>query len=184
MASTASTVAIGMEIIAALNLFYDIKLNAAVAVFQIFATQMIGYGMAGLLRNLLVYPTYAFYPTYISVVNLLQSLHFEGALNKKKRSFFWIVFIGIFCWEWIPQYSFPLLTAISVICIADNGRHASVRNLFGAGSSNEGLGLLSFSLSWTLITQGTPLVWPLKTQMNSYSKSCANITLECCFDLA
>ncbi|KZT10438.1 OPT oligopeptide transporter [Laetiporus sulphureus 93-53] len=163
MASTASTVAIAMEIIAALNLFYDIRLNAAVAIFQIFASQMIGYGIAGVLRSLLVYPTYAFYPTYISVVNLLQSLHYGNALNQKRRKYFWVVFTLIFFWEWIPQYSFPLLTAISIICIADNGRHDWIRNLFGAGSSNEGIGLLSFSTSWTLITQGYPLVWPWQT---------------------
>ncbi|RPD65255.1 OPT oligopeptide transporter [Lentinus tigrinus ALCF2SS1-7] len=168
MASTASNVAVAMECIAALDLFYNIKLNPALAIFQIFASQMIGYGIAGLLRSLLVYPTYAFYPSYISVVNLLQSLHFGGVLNHKRRRFFWIVFAGIFFWEWIPQYPFPLLTAISIICLADNGRHKFVRNLFGAGSSNEGIGLFSFSTSWTLITQGYPLVWPLRTQINSY----------------
>ncbi|PBK87532.1 OPT oligopeptide transporter [Armillaria gallica] len=168
MASTASNIALAMENIAAMDLFYDLRLNSAVAIFQIFSTQMIGYGIAGLLRTLLVYPTYAFYPSYISVVNLLQSLHFSGTLNAKKRKFFWIVFAAIFFWEWIPQYPFPLLTAISVICLADNGRHEFVRNLFGAGSSNEGIGLFSFGLSWTLITQGFPLVWPLQTQVNSY----------------
>lgn len=57
MSSTAANVAVAMEIIAALDLFYDITLNPAVAIFQIFASQMIGYGVAGLLRNLLVYPT-------------------------------------------------------------------------------------------------------------------------------
>ncbi|KAJ7700279.1 OPT oligopeptide transporter [Mycena olivaceomarginata] len=168
MSGTASNVATGMEIIAALDLFYDLRLNAAVAIFQIFATQMVGYGIAGLLRTFLVYPTYAFYPNYISVVNLLQSLHWRGTLNAKKRRFFWIVFAAIFFWEWIPQYPMPILTAISVICLADNGRHEFVRNLFGAGSSNEGIGLLSVSTSWTLITQGTPLVWPLQTQINSF----------------
>lgn len=168
MASTASSVAIAMEIIAALDLFYDITLNAGVAIFQIFASQMIGYGIAGVLRTLLVYPTYAFYPTYISVVNLLQSLHYGGVLNAKRRRYFWMVFAAIFFWEWIPQYPFPLLTAFSIICLADNGRHPFVRNLFGAGSSNEGIGLFSFSTSWTLITQGSPLVWPLQTQVNSY----------------
>ena len=64
----------------------------------------------------------------------------------------------------IPQYPFPLLTAISIICLVDNGRHTFVRNLFGAGSSNEGIGLFSFGTSWTLITQGNPLVWPLRTR--------------------
>ncbi|KAF8524054.1 OPT oligopeptide transporter [Hysterangium stoloniferum] len=168
MSSTAATVATAMEIIAALNLFYDIRLNGAVAMFQIFSTQMLGYGIAGILRTLLVFPTYAFYPGNISVVQLLQSLHFGGLLNHKKRRYFWIVFAAIFFWEWIPQYPFPLLTAISVICLIDNGRHGFVRNLFGAGSSNEGIGLLSFSTSWTLITQGNPLIWPLQTQINSY----------------
>ncbi|KAI0746554.1 OPT oligopeptide transporter [Daedaleopsis nitida] len=168
MSSTASNVAVAMEVIAAIELFYDIKLNPALAIFQIFGSQMLGYGVAGILRTLLVYPTYAFYPSYISVVNLLQSLHFGGVLNHKKRRYFWIVFAAIFCWEWIPQYPFPLLTAFSIICLADNGRHKFVRNLFGAGSSNEGIGLFSFSTSWTLITQGQPLVWPLRTQVNSY----------------
>ncbi|KAF7312457.1 OPT oligopeptide transporter [Mycena indigotica] len=168
MSGTASNVAVGMEIIAALDLFYDLKLNAAVAIFQIFATQMLGYGIAGILRTFLVYPTYAFYPNYISVVNLLQSLHWRGALNAKKRRFFWIIFAAIFLWEWIPQYPFPLLTAFSIICLADNGRHEFVRNLFGAGSSNEGIGLASVSTSWTLITQGNPLIWPLQTQINSF----------------
>ncbi|KAI0700199.1 OPT oligopeptide transporter [Cytidiella melzeri] len=163
MASTAASVAIAMEIIAALDLFYNITLSPAVAIFQIFSSQMLGYGMAGILRTLLVYPTYAFYPAYISVVSLLQSLHFGDALNMKRRRYFWIVFTAIFFWEWIPQYPFPLLSAISVICLIDNGRHAFVRNLFGAGSSNEGIGLFSFSTSWTLITQGRPLVWPLQT---------------------
>lgn len=71
MASTASSVAIAMEIIAAIgtlirggqnvpilttmwtDLFYDEKLNAAVAIFQIFASQMLGYGMAGIRTFLL-----------------------------------------------------------------------------------------------------------------------------------
>jgi hypothetical protein len=64
MASTASTMAVATEILAALgsscrasfskeaetftDLFYDLKLNAAAAMFQTFATQMIGYGIAGL----------------------------------------------------------------------------------------------------------------------------------------
>ena len=45
----------------------------------------VGMWECGAVRTLLVYPTYAFYPTYISVVTLLQSLHFGGALNHKRR---------------------------------------------------------------------------------------------------
>ena len=105
------------------DLFYNIKLNPALAIFQIFASQMIGYGIAGLRELLLLpiaksrphlvlqsaaslstqhskslllrepgttsdVPCSAFYPSYISVVNLLQSLHFGGVLNHKKRYVF------------------------------------------------------------------------------------------------
>lgn len=63
---------------------------------------------------------------------------------------------------------FPLITAFSIICLADNGRSAVVRNIFGGGGSNEGLGLLSFSFDWSLITQAYPLYWPLQTQVSSW----------------
>ncbi|KAJ7822327.1 OPT oligopeptide transporter protein-domain-containing protein [Mycena olivaceomarginata] len=182
MSGTASNVATGMEIIAALDLFYDLRFNAAVAIFQILATQMVGYGIF-VIRTFLVYPTYAFYPNYISGVNLLrmQSLDWRGTLNAKKRRFFWIVFAAIFFWEWIPQYPMPILTAIYVIFPADNGRHEFVRNLFGAGSSNEGIGLLSVSTSWTLITQGTPLVWPFQTPFALVGMWLGYIVLTTCY---
>ncbi len=73
MASTASSVAIAMEIIAALgkahrallsfhsltflvDLYYGIALNAGAAIFQIFASQMLGYGMAGMCECPLLRP--------------------------------------------------------------------------------------------------------------------------------
>ncbi|EIW85265.1 OPT oligopeptide transporter, partial [Coniophora puteana RWD-64-598 SS2] len=168
MASTASTTANAVGIIATLNLFYNVQLNPGTAMFQTFASQLIGYGFAGILRNLLVWPTYALYPSALPSISLLQSMHFGGMLNRKKMKYFWIVFTAIFCWEIVPTWMFPLLTAFSVICLADNGRSPFVRNLFGAGSSNEGLGLLSFGFDWSLITQAYPLYWPLQTQVSSW----------------
>ncbi|EGN93492.1 hypothetical protein SERLA73DRAFT_64004, partial [Serpula lacrymans var. lacrymans S7.3] len=168
MASTASTTATAIGIIATLDLFYNTTLNPAAAIFQTLASQLIGYGFAGILRTLLVWPTYALYPNNIPSISLLQSMHFGGLLNKKKMKYFWIVFAAIFFWEIIPTWMFPLLTAFSVICLADTSQSPLVRNLFGAGSSNEGLGLFSFAFDWTLITQAYPLYWPLQTQVSSW----------------
>lgn len=168
MASTASVTATAIGIIATLDLFYGVTLNPGAAIFQTFASQLIGYGFAGLLRTLLVWPTYALYPNQLPSISLLQSMHFGGLLNRKKMKYFWMVFCAIFCWEIIPTWIFPLLTAFSVICLADNGRSAVIRNIFGAGGSNEGLGLLSFGFDWTLITQAYPLYWPLQTQVSSW----------------
>ena len=74
MASTASQVSTTMEVIAAMgkpphhmslivltcatDLFYDLRLNAGVAIFQIFSTQMIGYGVAGICESSYSYSCY------------------------------------------------------------------------------------------------------------------------------
>ena len=277
MPSTASTVAIAMEIVAAIgrpsesrllrttwltlgpDLFYDVHLSGVVAVFQIFASQMIGYGIAGIRKSSSVSSVY-FLNSMIQCGRYWYTQHSEYVRSKVtvinrqmtrvvpftlpiyllwiycKACIFlepWIpndgepsvqfyfsydwLFIpenssgwqSVSCYAWnvyllisplsllqfssgngecassdiyspqlrsivrIPQYPFPLLTAISVICLVDNGRSSFIRNLFGAGSSNEGIGLLSFSTSWTLITQGNPLVWPLQTR--TFINSCASV---------
>ncbi|KZT55680.1 OPT superfamily oligopeptide transporter [Calocera cornea HHB12733] len=168
MASTASSTATSIGIVGTLDLFYGFTLNPAAAIFQSWASQLIGYGFAGILRRLLVWPTYALYPAALPEIALLQSMHFGGLLNKKKMRYFWIVFAAIFCYEIIPTWMFPLITAFSIICLVDNGRHTFVRNLFGAGSSNEGLGLFSFGFDWVLISQAYPLYWPLQTQVSAW----------------
>lgn len=59
---------------------------------------------------------------------------------------------------------FPLLTGISIFCLANN--HSSVfRNVFGGASNNEGMGLLSWSLDWNLIGSNC-LFNPLWLQIN------------------
>ncbi|WWD01467.1 OPT family small oligopeptide transporter [Kwoniella sp. B9012] len=167
--STASvSTAEAVTIVAILNLYYNIEINPGVAIIQTWATQCIGYAVCGVLQSALIYPTYAVWPETLPYMSLLQSMHFGGMLNKKRMKFFWIVFIAIFCWEIVPSWMFPLLTAVSIICLADNGRHTVVRQLFGAGSSNEGLGLFSFSFDWILITQAYPLWWPFNSQWNSW----------------
>nr|XP_019012500.1 OPT family small oligopeptide transporter [Kwoniella pini CBS 10737]OCF51281.1 OPT family small oligopeptide transporter [Kwoniella pini CBS 10737] len=167
-ASTASIIAEAVSVVAILNLYYGLDLNPGIAIIQTWAAQCIGYAICGVLQSSLIYPTYALWPATIPTISLLQSMHFGGLLNKKKMKFFWIVFTAIFFWEIIPSWMFPLLTAVSIVCLVDNGRHTFVRNLFGAGSSNEGLGFFSFGFDWILITQAYPLYWPLQTQVSAW----------------
>lgn len=59
---------------------------------------------------------------------------------------------------------FPLLTGISIFCLANN--HSPVfRNVFGGASNNEGMGFLSWSLDWNLIGSNC-LFNPLWLQIN------------------
>ncbi|PSR83037.1 hypothetical protein PHLCEN_2v5841 [Hermanssonia centrifuga] len=64
----------------------------------------------------------------------------------------------------IPQWIFPLLTGVSIFCLANN-KSTVFRNIFGGASNNEGMGLLSWSFDWNLI--GSPCLYnPIWLQIN------------------
>ena len=46
-----------IEVIAVQRLWYDKAPNAAVCIFLVFSSQILGYGVAGMLRKVLVWPT-------------------------------------------------------------------------------------------------------------------------------
>jgi hypothetical protein len=57
MSSTAAHSAMATEVIAVQRLWYTKIPNAAVCIFLIFSSQVLGYGIAGLMRKIIVYPT-------------------------------------------------------------------------------------------------------------------------------
>lgn len=66
------------------------------------------------------------------------------------------------------QYIFPLLSAVSIFCLADQS-NLVFTNLFGGSQGNEGMGLLSFCFDWNYIAGfGSPLWMPLQTLTNSF----------------
>ena len=57
MASAAATNAVSTEILAAQKLYYNMDPNAGAAIFLVISSQLLGFGIAGLLRSVLVQPT-------------------------------------------------------------------------------------------------------------------------------
>ncbi|KZV74273.1 OPT superfamily oligopeptide transporter [Peniophora sp. CONT] len=165
MASTASVSATASEIIAVDDLYYNNTLEPALAIFTILASQLLGYGFAGILRDILVYPTASWWPSIVVSANVFQALHFDRAVTSKRVKLFWAVFSVIAVWEIVPEYMFPLLSGFSIFCLADNGRHDVLRNLFGGASNNEGTGLLALCFDFNYVG-GDNLWTPLVTQLN------------------
>ncbi|KAI0732700.1 OPT oligopeptide transporter [Fomitopsis betulina] len=164
MSSTAATSAVAIQVISVQNLYYNNDMNPGIAIFTLIGSQLIGYGYAGLLSEALVRPTKCFWPANIYIANLFQALHYDRQMTSKRVRLFWIVFAVMFCWEIIPEWIFPVLTGISVFCLADN-KSSVVRNVFGGASNNEGMGLLALCLDWNLI--GSACLWsPLWLQLN------------------
>jgi hypothetical protein len=66
MSGSAAATPEAMIVIAVQKLWYDIEPPAIIALALIFSAQMLGYGVAGLLRSTLVYPTKMLYVVPLS----------------------------------------------------------------------------------------------------------------------
>ncbi|KAJ5570081.1 uncharacterized protein N7459_009511 [Penicillium hispanicum] len=161
MANSASIAALGIELLAVERLYYDAKLNGALSIFLLFSSQMLGYGLGGLMRKTLVYPKNMLWPQNIPVNNMLETLHRPRSATRKQLKVFGWVFGAIFLWEIVPEWIMPILTGVSIFCLA-NQKSAVFTNVFGGASGNEGLGLFSICFDWEYISGGTsPLYFPV-----------------------
>lgn len=166
MASAAAQAATSTEALAAQELFYGGYPSRAAGIFITLSSQLIGFGIAGLLRDVLVYPTKMLWPQNLPVATLLENLHRDKSETKRRLRVFYCVFAFMFVWETLPEYMFTLLTGVSVFCLAKQD-NLVFTNLFGGASGNEGLGALSLCLDWNYIAPFfSPLWYPLQTTIN------------------
>jgi hypothetical protein len=128
----------------------------------------LGYGIAGLLRQTLVYPTSMLFPNNLPMVSLLEALHDEKSQVKKKLRVFYIGFLVLFFYEIIPEFIMPVLVGISVFCLAKRDS-LLFTNLFGGSNGNEGLGIMGLSFDWQYISNPSLLWYPLQTLFNRFA---------------
>ncbi|KAL4916766.1 OPT oligopeptide transporter protein-domain-containing protein [Aspergillus aurantiobrunneus] len=171
IASSGNNGLAGVEVHAVERLFYDFHISASTAVLSTFSIALYGFVLAGLLRPLIVYPAEMVYWSTLPQVVLYQNLHFEPRHNKRRLvKFGWALGIAA-VWELFPAYMVTWLGGLSVFCLASLRAPERTRRIFttifGGASSNEGLGLLNFSLDWQYI-QSTYLSLPFKQQVNSW----------------
>ncbi|KAM5353427.1 hypothetical protein ACJ41O_000077 [Fusarium nematophilum] len=165
IASSGAQTALAVEVIAVQRLFYDKAPGVVVSILVVLSSQCVGYGFAGLMRRILVYPTKMVWPSLLPMNTLLETLHRDRSETKRRPGFFWWILIAIFFWEVLPEYAMPILTGVSVFCLAKQDSLVFT-NIFGGSNGNEGLGLLSLGLDWQFISS-RPLWTPLATMTNS-----------------
>ncbi|KAE9394953.1 OPT oligopeptide transporter [Gymnopus androsaceus JB14] len=174
MSAAATHGALAINIFAADDLFYNVTPNVAVAVFTLLGSQLLGYGLGGMMRGFLVYPTSMVFPNLMPTIQMFQVLHLgqNEALQKKRVKFFWTLFIIIFFWQWIPEYIAPMLTGLSVFCLARRNS-PWVTRIFGGAAGNEGMGLFSLCFDWNYVGSGGSaygaLFQPIQTQLSLYA---------------
>jgi OPT family small oligopeptide transporter len=167
MASAAANSALGTEVLAVQRLFYDITPNPGASIFLLFSSQLLGYGIGGLFRHVLLYPSKMLYPGNLPLVSMFDALFKDASGAQKKLRLFWMAFFAIFIWELFPEWIFPLLTGFSIFCLA-NQRSPDFTRVFGGSNGNEGLGLLSICFDWQYISGGyNPMAIPLRAQFSN-----------------
>lgn len=137
----------------------------------ILSTQFVGFGFAGIMRRLIVYPVRALWPTLLPTIALNRAL----TANESNKSingwtisryrFFAVVFCAGFVYFWIPNYLFAALSTFNwMTWIAPNNF-----NLATITGSVTGLGLNPLpTFDWTVLNYNSPLSMPFYSQLNQY----------------
>ncbi|THH32472.1 hypothetical protein EUX98_g1722 [Antrodiella citrinella] len=171
VASTASGGSTAVMNFAVQRLYYDTKVEATTAVLATFSTALFGYSLVGLLRPLTVYPSEMVYWANLPTVAIFQALHFDSTGNVKRLKLFWTSLGGMFIYEIIPAYIFPLLNGVNIVCLGTQRSPAGavdvITNLFGGSNGNEGLGFGALSFDWQYIGSSF-MSYPLIQQANSW----------------
>ncbi|KAH6874904.1 OPT oligopeptide transporter [Thelonectria olida] len=169
-ATSASNASASVMVFAAQDLFYDLPLSATTVILSTISIGLFGYGLCGLMRPVAVWHVDAVYWSTLPTVKTLQGLHWQDLKNSKPLRYFWYSFTGMFTYEFFPAYIFPFLNSVSIPCLAamkaTGEKAATLTNLFGGATNNEGLGLFSLSFDWQYITSFQTSL-PLSLQVHS-----------------
>ena len=131
------------------ELFFGYRINPAVAMFFMWSVVWTGYSYAAIARQFLVYD-----PQYPWFQALCQAALFEtqkkqrenpSPVSRRQMTVFFLVLLGVFTWQFLPEFVFPMLGSLSLLCwVAPNN---PVANFISAGLG--GMGFLNLSLDWS-----------------------------------
>jgi hypothetical protein len=116
-------------------------------------TEMIGFGLAGICRRWLVYPSDMIWPRVLQSSTFLNTMHRDknvavGRWTISRYKIFFISIIACFGYSFLPQF-IPFLDKMDIITMIWP-KSKIVNLLFGV---NQGLALLPLTLSWqTVVT--------------------------------
>lgn len=104
-------------IVQKLDLFYGGKwVSLGYQVLLAISTQLLGFGFAGVLRKIVIYPSRAVWPTLLPTLALNQALlkpekkEYIHGWTITRYYFFFVVAIISFLWFWVPDYLFEALS--------------------------------------------------------------------------
>lgn len=166
IASSGATSAYASDILNIQILFFNQRMSALSSLTLLLSTQLLGFGFAGLVHNLLVKTPSMIFPWTLVSTSLFHTLHGKESIDMRKRlRFFILAFLAVFCYQFLPALMAPTLSSVALLCMIGQGND-TLRIL---GSGYKGLGLFNFSFDWTAAGTSGPLFQPWWAALNYYT---------------
>ncbi|KAF9603699.1 hypothetical protein IFM89_037462 [Coptis chinensis] len=142
---------LALQIVSMAKVLFKMNISIWAALTLTLATQMLGYGFAGVFMNFLVNSPYMWWPYCLIDVSFYRALH-DVELRPKghltKFQFFVIVSVASFSYYIVPNYFFPSISSLAFICWI--WKDSVVAQIIGSG--RYGLGIGSFGVDWVTIS--------------------------------
>ncbi|PWN48094.1 hypothetical protein IE53DRAFT_212756 [Violaceomyces palustris] len=165
LSSSGAASAYASDIINIQELFFHQHMSNTAALTLLLTTQILGFGFAGLVHDLLVKPPAMIFPSTLVTTSLFHTLHNDkSAENRPKLRVFTLVFLAIFAYQFLPALFAPTLSSIAVLCLVNN-KNKAFRVL---SSGYHGLGFLNFTLDWNAAGTSGPFYQPWWAALNFY----------------
>ncbi|KAI8865697.1 oligopeptide transporter [Ramicandelaber brevisporus] len=160
--------AYAIDIVVVKKVYFGTDIGFTGSLLLVFSSQMIGYGLAGVCRQYLVYPAAMIWPANLANIVLFRTFHESSNWTGWSRTrMFWTCFIGSFLWYWLPGYLFTMLSFFSVLCFFNRD---SVL-LAQLGDGQKGMAVLALTFDWSNISSTflfSPIVTPFWAALNVF----------------
>lgn len=124
----------------------------------VMSLQLLGFGLAGMMRRFLVKPAAMFWPSTLSSVAMFIGFHEKvdetqpfSKYRMSRYKFFWLAVAAFFVYTWLPEFFIPILQGVAVICLFSSNKIARFLSSFSRG---EGPGVLALTFDWCYIGGG------------------------------
>jgi hypothetical protein len=101
------------------DIFFDRVYNPAAAIFFMISAITLSYSFACIARNFLIYEPEFIFPQALMQTQLFRTLRkdtFDKSAASWQLKLFAIVAVSIYLWEFLPEFVFPMLSSLAVIC--------------------------------------------------------------------
>lgn len=144
-AKSGATGNLATNALALVEVFFGVRVPAAAALLFMWAIVFIGYSYAAIARNVVSYDPQFQWPQLLMQTALLQS---QAKGHERQMRVFFACAGLLCCWQFLPEFWFPMLSSVAVLCYA--APHNGTLNFIGLGLG--GMGFLNLSFDWANVT--------------------------------